>query len=217
METDAAKILIQFAHAPVLALGPGRRAGIWLRGCSIHCPGCMSDALWSFDRSYEKPVSEAAKEILAFFESDGSLDGVTVSGGEPFDQGEAVVDLLKKLRAGGVRDILIYTGYGVDSVCARFPEIGDLAAAMVDGPFKLGRETEAGWKGSANQTLRVFADEFAGRYKRWQRTKKGKLQMAVSMGRVISVGIPRQKDVPNILAMVAARALEEAGNDGGYK
>ena len=43
------KIAINKAHFPVTVLGPGRRIGIWLQGCSIHCKGCVSQDTWAAD------------------------------------------------------------------------------------------------------------------------------------------------------------------------
>ena len=45
------KLQLNKAHFPVTALGPGRRIGIWVQGCSIQCPGCVSLDTWKPDRS----------------------------------------------------------------------------------------------------------------------------------------------------------------------
>ncbi len=42
-------ILLNKAHFPVTVLGPGRRIGIWLQGCSIGCAGCISQDTWEAD------------------------------------------------------------------------------------------------------------------------------------------------------------------------
>jgi anaerobic ribonucleoside-triphosphate reductase activating protein len=41
------RIGLNRVHFPVTALGPGRRIGIWLQGCLIRCPGCMSLDTWA--------------------------------------------------------------------------------------------------------------------------------------------------------------------------
>ncbi|HSV19446.1 MAG TPA: 4Fe-4S cluster-binding domain-containing protein, partial [Casimicrobiaceae bacterium] len=46
-----ATIELNKAHWPVTVLGPGKRIGLWLQGCSIHCPGCVSQDTWSADPS----------------------------------------------------------------------------------------------------------------------------------------------------------------------
>ena len=61
--------------------GPGLRTAIWLQGCSIGCPGCINPHLWSFHGGDEVNVEHLADEILAL-----DVDGITLLGGEPFDQ-----------------------------------------------------------------------------------------------------------------------------------
>ena len=209
MEAGSEKILIEFCHFPVLSLGPGRRVGIWVRGCTIHCPDCIAEYLWSFDESRAREVEDVAREVEEFFSDDGNVDGVTISGGEPFDQPEALIALLKKFRAKDIRDILLYTGYDINEITSANPEISELAAAVVDSPFQLGEDTEDAWKGSSNQTLTVFDRQLSGRYEKWRGTKKGPMQVAVLKDRVISIGIPRQADVPRMGEMIIKKMTGE--------
>ena len=56
------KIRVRFIHFPVETLGPGRRVGVWLQGCSIRCVGCISPENQPFDTAYSMPVDEVAKQ-----------------------------------------------------------------------------------------------------------------------------------------------------------
>ena len=107
------KLQINKAHFPVTALGPGRRLGIWTQGCSIRCPGCVSRDTWDADPGRGIEVS-ALLDWCREAAADG-CDGVTISGGEPFEQPAALGALLDGLhawRAQGVAfDILCYSGY----------------------------------------------------------------------------------------------------------
>lgn len=62
--------------------GPGERAVVWFQGCDLRCPGCFNLASHPFDRNREKPVDEVAEWILSYH----AIEGVTFSGGEPFQQ-----------------------------------------------------------------------------------------------------------------------------------
>lgn len=62
--------------------GPGNRTVVWFQGCDLRCRGCFNPATHAFDRDCEKPVDEIADWILG---CDG-IEGVTFSGGEPFQQ-----------------------------------------------------------------------------------------------------------------------------------
>lgn len=88
-------ITLNKAHYPVTALGPGRRIGLWLQGCALSCPGYVSRDTWAFaeDRSLPLPA------LLSWCQDVASLglDGVTISGGEPFAQPEALLALLEAI------------------------------------------------------------------------------------------------------------------------
>jgi anaerobic ribonucleoside-triphosphate reductase activating protein len=84
-------------HYPVTALGPGRRIGIWFQGCSIGCPHCVSRDTWVADARYLVGVANIL--VLCRELSDADTSGVTISGGEPFEQPDALVELLDGLHA----------------------------------------------------------------------------------------------------------------------
>ena len=65
--------------------GPGERAVIWLQGCDLGCRGCWNPYSHAFDRGRDRPVEEVGEWIL----SCAGIEGVTVSGGEPFQQARA--------------------------------------------------------------------------------------------------------------------------------
>ena len=188
---------VHMRHHPIHVLGPGKRFGLWLQGCSIHCDGCISRETWDFDGGAARDIGELAQEIAEAARNE-NLDGLTVSGGEPFDQAESLMEFLQKIKSSGIRDVLIYSGYRAEHLLPRFGEIRNLAAAVVDGPFELGGDTESCWRGSANQTLSVFRPEFETRYAEWERGTKGRLQVLKNENGIFVAGIPRQGDVPKI-------------------
>ena len=99
VQANVKKILARFIHYPVETLGPGRRVGVWLQGCSIHCEGCISPENQPFDETCSMSVDEAAEQISSY-----NCDRVTISGGEPFDQAEELLLLLRHI--GQIPDIL---------------------------------------------------------------------------------------------------------------
>ncbi|MFC7732179.1 4Fe-4S single cluster domain-containing protein [Actinomadura keratinilytica] len=135
-------LLLAKAHYPVTTLGPGVRAGIWTQGCTLHCPGCLSRDTWEADPGKAVPVAA----VLGWLRSlPRPLDGVTVSGGEPFQQPEALAALLRGIRAwqdGSEHetipvDILVYSGYVYSRLLrsARTSEILGLCDAVITGPY----------------------------------------------------------------------------------
>ena len=100
-------IALSRIHFPVTALGPGRRIGIWFQGCSIRCPGCISMDTWAQGRG-STTVDKVADAISQW---STTADGITISGGEPFDQPDALFELLARIRSQTEADILVFTGY----------------------------------------------------------------------------------------------------------
>jgi anaerobic ribonucleoside-triphosphate reductase activating protein len=98
------RISLSKLHFPITALGPGRRIGIWFQGCSIRCAGCMSRDTWAFTRDGE-PVETVLKRMEPWF---AEADGITISGGEPFDQADGLLALLAGFRKCFDGDVLTY-------------------------------------------------------------------------------------------------------------
>ena len=117
--------------------------------------------------------------------------GVTISGGEPTCQPEALLYLLEYFNAHGVRDILLYTGR---LICEIPAEILCLVSAVIDGRFVRGALTPANWKGSDNQTLTILREDFEDRYYDWQMESARKIQLISKKNEKFLIGIPKQED-----------------------
>ena len=120
--------------------------------------------------------------------------GVTISGGEPLDQADALTFLLERLNGHGIRDILLYSGYPMEKGLSLCPKLPELIAALIDGPFVDGEATESPWKGSENQTLTVFREKYRATYETWSTSTERRMQLIKNdVGRYL-IGIPRQED-----------------------
>ena len=142
---------------PIRVLGPGERVGIWVTGCKRNCPGCMTPELRDPHTGREMTCEEilaAAKRIP------GPVDGVTVSGGEPFDQPEQLYRLVTLLRQELTEDILIYTGYTLEELQARnCPDTDGVLhtiAVLIDGAYVEALDDGKGLRGSSNQQIHAF-------------------------------------------------------------
>jgi len=190
METG--KLRISLIHYPVYVLGPGRRVVIWTQGCSIRCRGCISKHTWSFEDGTVISIQE-----LSEFLNKLPYDRLTISGGEPFDQSEALLELLKKIRKY-FSDILIYTGYKMEDIRERFKEHLLLIDALVDGEFVEGWESPYAYKGSDNQRLFILNKNLFECYQEWSKLQERSLQVIEKDGKIYVVGIPFQKDAKRL-------------------
>jgi anaerobic ribonucleoside-triphosphate reductase activating protein len=156
-EDEVRALRINRVHYPVTALGYGARLGIWVQGCPLACRGCMARDTWAPDAGTVMPVPEAA-ELWRRAASLGA-DGVTLSGGEPLAQPQALAALLTAIDdvraglAGRDVDILVYTGYEPSEFTPEQRDAVRAADVLITGRFDITAPTGLVWRGSANQRM----------------------------------------------------------------
>jgi len=178
------------AHFPVRSLGYGRRVGLWLQGCSIHCPGCIVPESWEAQAEHVVPVGDILSSLEPWL---AECDGVTISGGEPFDQPNALEALLRGLRTAIDGDILVFSGYGEGRLTARFPHLVQLPDAIVTGPFQADLPDERPFIGSSNQKIVLNTALGRQRYADLRPYSRG-LDFDVREGEIVFAGVPRRGD-----------------------
>ena len=99
-------------------------------------------------------ISSIIAEVIAHRDDH---DGVTILGGEPFDQPESVAELVSRLKNHGLH-ITVYTGFTIEQLTQRRqPSIDHILAhidLLIDGPFIAELREGAGeYRGSRNQYL----------------------------------------------------------------
>lgn len=135
--------------------GPGVRFAVFVQGCGRDCPGCHNPA--THDPAGGALVDSAllAEDILRT----PHLDGVTLTGGEPFEQPAAAAALLAPLRAAGL-NVIGYSGFTWEELCARADArpLLELLDVLVDGPYRANeRSPELPFRGSRNQRVIAVA------------------------------------------------------------
>ena len=209
-----ATIELNKAHWPVTVLGPGRRIGIWVQGCSIHCPGCVSQDTWPRDRS--KAI--AVRDLLAWCRkaSGNAPDGVTISGGEPFEQPKglrALLDGLVAWRADAQLDfdILCYSGMPQRRLEKDHADLLAQLDAIIPEPYVNDLPQGNVWRGSRNQPLVPLTARGRARYashvEETPAAHGKRMQAAVEGKRVWLIGIPGRGDMAAVEALCAARGL----------
>lgn len=208
------KIALNKAHFPVTVLGPGRRIGLWFQGCSIRCKGCVSQDTWATDPGREMTVARLLRWCRET--SQNQLDGITISGGEPFDQPRALAALLDALalwrtQAGLDFDILCYSGYPFATLQKRHARLLARLDALIPEPYVDTLPLGPLWRGSANQTLQLLSPRGLARYAAFGDTPAeafGKrIQIQVDGERLWSIGIPARGDMAALEALAAERGL----------
>jgi anaerobic ribonucleoside-triphosphate reductase activating protein len=194
-------------HYPVTVLGPGVRAGIWVQGCTIGCSGCVARDTWDAQGGAEVAVPA----VLDWLDGiQGPVDGVTVSGGEPFQQPAAVAELLDGIRAWRRDrteevDVLVYSGYPWSRL-TRTPRLAallDRCDAVIAGPYVARRNHATPLRGSDNQRVVPLTPLGARRYRQPPPEAAQRMQVEVTAGRIYCIGIPRAGDMDRLADQLA--------------
>lgn len=132
--------------------GPGLRYAIFTQGCPHHCQGCHNPLSHDFAGGYLEDIDHLLSEI----DANPLLDGVTLSGGEPFEQVEPLLELVREVKKRQLH-IMIYSGYTFEEIM-QLPhlayELLTYCDVLVDGRFVLEkRSLDLLYKGSKNQRI----------------------------------------------------------------
>jgi anaerobic ribonucleoside-triphosphate reductase activating protein len=135
--------------------GPGIRLTVFTQGCKHRCPGCHNPQTHDFAGGEQVE----ADTILRQIKRNPLLDGITLSGGEPFEQAEACSELARAVHALKL-NVMIYSGYTFEELLAGMPERPGWKALLeetdilVDGRFELARKSlMLKFRGSENQRI----------------------------------------------------------------
>lgn len=130
-----------------VANGPGRRFVVWVQGCTLACPGCFNP--WTHGPGGDVRTVERTATVAL---GRDDLDGVTLTGGEPLQQPEAVAEFCARIRPAGL-GIIVLTGFTrreIEDVPARRAAVA-AADMVVAGRYNAALRTAGGLRGSANK------------------------------------------------------------------
>ena len=135
--------------------GEGCRVTLFVSGCTHHCKGCHNKETWNFN--YGNIFTEDIKKKLFDIISKSYIKGLTLSGGDPLDSYDEVLDLVKEFRSyfGETKDIWLYSGYTLEEILeSGRGEILEYIDVLVDGPYihEL-RDLTLEFRGSSNQRI----------------------------------------------------------------
>ena len=129
--------------------GDGIRFAIFMQGCLRHCEGCHNPETHALDGG--RLIDTA--EIIAQIKKNPLLDGITLSGGEPFLQVEAANEIALAAKSFGL-NVWCYTGYKLEELPIEAEPLLENVDVLIDGAFVEGlRDLELQFRGSRNQRI----------------------------------------------------------------
>jgi len=131
--------------------GPGIRFVVFAQGCPHHCPGCHNPATHDFKGGSLVLIDTIIDEM----QKNPLLDGLTLSGGEPFAQPDAFSELARRSKELGYH-VMVYTGYTYETLIAKKDQrqLLEHTDLLVDGKFEITQKSLLlAFRGSKNQRI----------------------------------------------------------------
>jgi anaerobic ribonucleoside-triphosphate reductase activating protein len=204
-------ISLNKAHYPVTTLGYGNRVGIWLQGCTLACPGCISRDTWEKDPNKDIPITTLLNWIKNL---PNRIDGITISGGEPFQQPSALAELLERLHEWRstqphLIDHLVYSGYPEGIITKRYAHILERVDILIAEPYDWEQPQSHPLAGSGNQVVRALTP--LGHDRVHGETPGKHLQVVADGTAIWYIGIPQRGDMERIEAHLQTHGIHQTG------
>lgn len=166
------------------ALGPYNRYVIWVQGCKKKCVGCISKDSQPLDGGYEEEVDALVAEII----HTPDIEGITISGGEPFLQIESLVNLIRRVREKKDIGVIIYTGMKFCEI--KESELTKVSDMIIDGEYRDELNDNLSLRGSSNQQVCLITERYKEEANTMYGAKGRKIELKVENGKTRMVGIP---------------------------
>lgn len=137
-----------------VANGPGIRTSIFVTGCTHHCPHCFNEEYQDFQAGALWTEKETEKVIHYLLSPE--VEGLTLLGGEPFQNVLDLLAILKEIKKQCRKNIWIYSGYTWEQIL-KDPlkrQLLQECDVLVDGLFMEElKDLRLRFRGSSNQRI----------------------------------------------------------------
>ena len=139
--------------------GPGKRAVIWVQGCTLDCPGCFNPETHSPEGGVLVSIDELLQRMK---ELGNSIEGISISGGEPLQQIRPLLKFLKRVREETEFSVLIFTGFAWEEIqrLSQVEEFLKVVDVIISGRYDLSCPVEDGLRTSANQEIHLLTERY---------------------------------------------------------
>ncbi len=142
------------------ANGPGIRSVIWLQGCTLNCPGCFNPQTHAAEGGELISTDTLTRRLKAM---PPETEGITISGGEPFEQAEALAEFLTRFRRQENGSVIVFSGFTKEKIetTPQYRACISLIDVLICGPYNQNAQTDhLHYLASANQELWFVSDRY---------------------------------------------------------
>lgn len=184
------------------ALGCFNRFAIWVQGCPFRCVGCMTPDSLPLEGRDTITIKALADEILAT----ADIEGLTITGGEPFLQAQSLTLLIQQVRLQRDIGVIVYSGYEFKALqrqAQRNLAIAELLACidlLIDGQFIESLNDGLSLRGSANQQVYALTERYIDKLHLYGQTQR-QVEIHLQAKQMMVVGIAGQQFLQQWQAM----------------
>jgi len=176
------------------SLGPYLRYAIWLQGCNKNCHECMTPEARPNETGTIIPVNDIANAII----HDPKIEGITISGGEPFLQPTAMIRLIERIKLKRDIGVIVYTGYTYDELMEgslfadkkKVHEFCQHIDILIDGPYIKSLNDGLSLRGSSNQNIHVLSNRYKSVVDQYYRIAQRNVELHMMNNDIFLAGIP---------------------------
>lgn len=167
-------------------LGPYNRFVIWVHGCCFDCEGCLAEN--TKNGGYE----EVEIDLLAKRVAKSPCEGITISGGEPFLQANALLNLIRKIKYRRDIGVVVYSGFTLDELkqdddmSLLLPEVD----ILIDGRYIKKLDDNRAYVGSSNQIIHYLSPRYTSIGKEYYSANKRRAEIKLTGTQAILIGVP---------------------------
>ena len=167
-------------------LGPFNRFVIWVHGCCFDCEGCLAE------NAKHGTYDEINVDVLAQRISNSNCEGITISGGEPFLQANAITHLIRNIKKKRDIGVIVYSGFTLAELERdeeKAPLLSDIDI-LIDGRYIKELDDDRAYVGSSNQIIHYLSPRYKNIGKDYYAADKRRAEIKLTGTQAILIGVP---------------------------
>lgn len=172
--------------AQTYELGPGKRFGLWVQGCSFSCKGCIAPDWIPLKKADLIAIEKLAEQIIT-----SDTEGVSISGGEPFLQASKLSLLIELVwQQKPEITVIVFTGFSFKQL--DWQEAHDFLKyidVLKTGLYVEKKNDNKGLRGSSNQDFHFLTPRLK-EHKSYFYHKKRHMEVHLQNKEALMVGMP---------------------------
>ncbi|MDR1384500.1 MAG: radical SAM protein [Planctomycetaceae bacterium] len=199
-------------------LGPGIRSVIWFHGCPRRCPGCIADTMNVATPNTMTDYETLSPSQLADWVlkndgiENGTIEGITLSGGDPlFQTANDLAEFLSLVKHNSELSVMCYTGYRYEELLndSEKRKVLQYIDVLVDGEYRQDLDNGQRWRGSENQRFHFLTERYRIESDDWYATNERQIEIELTInGKVLISGVPSKDFIANLTAKMETLGVD---------